>query len=67
ALNAQWTSIDVDRGMWHIPEAKSGKGRYVPLAPQAIAQLEALEQQESNPFVFCGRVKGQALVNVAKP
>ncbi|MEW8441733.1 MAG: tyrosine-type recombinase/integrase [Candidatus Thiodiazotropha taylori] len=67
ALNAQWTSIDVDRGMWHIPEAKSGKGRYVPLAPQAIAQLEALKQQESNPFVFCGRVKGQALVNVAKP
>ncbi|MEW8145805.1 MAG: tyrosine-type recombinase/integrase [Candidatus Thiodiazotropha endolucinida] len=67
ALNAQWSSIDIDRGMWHIPEAKSGKGRYVPLAPQAIHLLEALEQQEGNPFVFCGRVKGQALVNVAKP
>jgi integrase len=67
ALNAQWTSIDIERGMWHIPEAKSGKGRYVPLAPQAIQLLEALERQESNPFVFCGRVKDQALVNVAKP
>jgi integrase len=67
ALNAQWSSIDIDRGMWHIPEAKSGKGRYVPLAPQAIQLLEALERQESNPFVFCGRVKDQALVNVAKP
>ncbi|MEW7975222.1 MAG: tyrosine-type recombinase/integrase [Candidatus Thiodiazotropha endolucinida] len=67
ALNAQWSSIDIERGMWHIPEAKSGKGRYVPLAPQAIQLLESLEKQKGNPFVFCGRVKGQALVNVAKP
>ncbi|MBW9275768.1 MAG: tyrosine-type recombinase/integrase [Candidatus Thiodiazotropha sp. (ex. Lucinisca nassula)] len=67
ALNAQWSSIDIDRGMWHIPEAKSGKGRYVPIAPQAIQLLKTLKQQEGNPYVFCGRVKGQALVNVAKP
>ncbi|MES9942732.1 MAG: tyrosine-type recombinase/integrase [Candidatus Thiodiazotropha sp. 6PLUC7] len=67
ALNAQWSNIDTDRSMWHIPEAKSGKGRYVPLAPQAIEFLMTLDQQEDNPFVFCGRVEGQALVNVAKP
>lgn len=67
ALNAKWKNIDLDRTMWHIPEAKSGKGRFVPLAPQAVELLRHLTQQEDNPYVFCGHVKGQALINVAKP
>ncbi len=67
ALNAKWSNIDLERAMWHIPEAKSGKGRHVPLAPPAVGLLQGLSRQEDNPYVFCGHVKGQALVNVAKP
>ena len=53
--------------MWHIPEAKGGKGRFVPLAPPAVELLQGLSRQEGNPYVFCGHVEGQALVNIAKP
>ncbi|MES9934745.1 MAG: tyrosine-type recombinase/integrase [Candidatus Sedimenticola sp. PURPLELP] len=67
ALNAKWDMIDLERSMWLIPEAKSGKGRYVPLAPQALALLQGLKRQEKNPYVFCGQKEGQALVSVAKP
>jgi integrase len=67
AQNAKWQSIDLERGMWHIPEAKSGKGRYVPLAPPAVSLLKALPLHAGNPYVFCGQVPGQAVVNVAKP
>lgn len=67
ALNARWQNIDADRAMWRIPEAKSGRGRHVPLAPQAIELLNGIPAKNDNPYVFCGHTKGQPLVNVAKP
>ena len=37
ALQARWQNIDLERAMWLIPDAKSGRGRYVPLSPQAVS------------------------------
>jgi integrase len=67
ALQARWQNIDRERAMWLIPDAKSGRGRYVPLSPQAVALLDNLPKQPDNPYVFCGHLRGQRLVNVAKP
>jgi len=67
ALQARWQNIDLDRGIWLIPEAKSGHGRHIPLSAQAIALLRNLPKQAENPYVFCGQKKSQCLVNVAKP
>jgi len=67
ALNAQWKNIDIDRALWFIPEAKSGKGRHVYLMPQALDLLANLTPKEGNPYVFCGHVSGKPLNNISKP
>ena len=67
ALAACWENVDLERGMWFIPEAKSGKGRYVPLSPQVEGVLRGIPRLHDSPYVFCGHVHGQPLVNVAKP
>ena len=67
ALQALWQNIDLERAMWLIPDAKSGRGRHVPLSPQVVTLLSNLPKRPNNPYVFCGHVKGQQLVNVAKP
>ena len=67
ALQARLQNFDLERAMWLIPDAKSGRGRHVPLSPQAVALISNLPRQPDNPYVFCGHVKGQRLVNVAKP
>lgn len=67
ALAARWDNMDLERAMWFIPDAKSGRGRYVPLSDQAITQLKKLSRQSNNPHVFCGHVKSKSLVNATKP
>jgi integrase len=53
--------------MWLIPDAKRGRGRHVPLSPQVVTLLSNLPKRLDNPYVFCGHVNGQPLINVAKP
>ena len=51
---AEWTEIDLKKGMWTIPgeHTKNGKEHRVPLTKQAIELLEKLPQFEGNPMVF---------------
>lgn len=67
ALAARWDNVDIKRKMWRIPEAKSGRGRNVPLSLSAVEVLENIPQQPSSLFVFCGQEVDKPLVNVAKP
>lgn len=65
-LGAQWKHIDLERRTFYIPETKNGEDHTVPMCAPLIRILDGLERLEGNPFVFCGHVEGQALVNIDK-
>ncbi|MGY4674210.1 integrase arm-type DNA-binding domain-containing protein [Ursidibacter arcticus] len=59
AVEAEWTEIDFDQKLWHIPKEKmkgrknSKKAHSVPLSMQALAILRILEQYKGGSrFVF---------------
>ena len=57
--------IDLKRGIWRIPASrmKAREIHRVPLAPQAVALLEALLLGHNQPFIFPGRDAEQPLSN----
>ncbi len=66
ALNAQWQHIDLQKRIWFIPMSKNGKSRHVILNAMACDLLQKQQALPNNPYVFPGRVKGQALNNPDK-
>ncbi|MBK5966752.1 hypothetical protein CCR95_22410 [Thiocystis minor] len=66
ALQARWAHVDLVRGTLFLPDTKSGKSRYVVLNPAALALLQEQAPRDENPFVFPGRIPGQALNNPHK-
>lgn len=70
ALEARWREFDLRAKVWTVPpeRMKAGKEHRVPLAPAAIALLEALSaSQPRNPdsFVFPGARAGKGLSNTS--
>jgi len=67
-LAAKWSDISVTNGrhLWFIPHTKSGKSRHVILNAMAISVLEGLPRFAGNPYIFVGKVSGQALNNPIK-
>jgi integrase len=66
-LNAQWSEVDLDAGVWVIPKErmKAGKEHAVPLSPEAVEILhKAGWEMRASEFVFAG-VNGKALSNMA--
>jgi integrase len=63
ALGARWDEIDLAAKLWIIPKErmKSGKEHRVPLAPRAIAIVEAMAELRINEFVFPGAKQGRPL------
>lgn len=64
ATNAEWSEIDFDEKLWHIPadkmKGKRGKKRdhIVPLSNQAIIILNELKKYRTgSPFIFTHRIK----------
>lgn len=54
---ATWDELDLERGLWELPPARTKNGRrhVVPLAPAALAIIEeAREASKGGPFVFHG-------------
>jgi len=45
ALGAKWSDIDLSRGVWRVPLAKSGKARHIVLSDSAIDCLVALKKK----------------------
>ena len=53
ALQAKWQDIDYERGIWRIPEAKSGQVRYIQVSDGVIKILHSLQSlQLSATFIF---------------
>ena len=65
-LRARWEDVDLERGLWRLPETKAGRTHFLPLSPPAVAILAELPREEANPHVFPGRGKGSHLVNIEK-
>jgi integrase len=47
----RWADLDLERGEWVIPRTKNGEPQRVPLVPEAVALLEA-RQEDGARFVF---------------
>ncbi len=58
--------MDGPKPMWYVPHTKSGKSRYVILNPMALQILNELPKVQSNPYVFVGKVQGNAIQNPMK-
>jgi len=67
-LGMKWEHLRLDgpKPMWYVPHTKSGKSRYVLLNPMALQILEALPKIHGNPYVFVGKVQGNAIQNPMK-
>ncbi len=52
-LRAQWEHLDLEEGVWKLPETKSGKPQVIPLLPDTVALLRALPRRGR--FVIPGR------------
>ena len=50
-LQLQWADIDVEQGLIHFPETKTGS-RVLPLTPPVREVLASFSRREDNPFVL---------------
>ena len=51
-LDAKWEDFDLDRGIWRIPNTKSGRARVVPLSDTARNLIEKLSANQCCDYVF---------------
>ncbi|MCH8188799.1 MAG: tyrosine-type recombinase/integrase [Proteobacteria bacterium] len=66
ALSMQWQDVDLETGVWRIPDTKTGDPQTLPLAPQAIAVLQVRSSNDNGPWVFPGTGKSGHLVEPKK-
>jgi integrase len=52
ALKARWENVDLENGVWFLPQTKSGRGRYVQLNSEAQILLKALPRGDGSPWLF---------------
>lgn len=65
-LGLKWDYVDLQRGILNLPDSKTGQ-KTIRLSLPAIEVLSALPRIATNPYVICGQVDGQAIVNLQKP
>ncbi|WP_447974207.1 tyrosine-type recombinase/integrase [Nitrospira sp. Kam-Ns4a] len=66
-LAMKWEDLDVEHGLWRIPQTKANRPHYVPLPRPALEELTKLPRLADNPYVFPGRGGRGHLVAVSKP
>lgn len=66
-LDARWDELDLNEGIWTIPEErmKAGKSHRVPLTSPLRSLLESLNRIDDSPFLFPGQKEGQSLSNMS--
>ena len=66
-IGARWQEIDRDNRLWVVPAGrmKSGRVHRVPLAPPALAVLDAAARQRQSQWVFAGGKPDTGLSNAA--
>lgn len=67
AVKAEWPEIDFKAKLWTVPadRTKSGREHRVPLAPDAIKLLKALQEESTGQFIFPGWTAGTCLTDAA--
>ena len=65
-LTLQWSFLDSENGIAHLPDSKTGSKR-IYLNPPALEVLNNLPRIEGNPYCIAGRKKGARLINLQKP
>ncbi|MFC3714314.1 tyrosine-type recombinase/integrase [Sphingoaurantiacus capsulatus] len=51
-LNAEWRHVDIEREAWFIPTSKTGKSRYVPLAPEALNLIASIPRTVGSKYLL---------------
>jgi integrase len=65
-LGARWEDIDLNAGVWRMPETKAGRSHLVPLPEPVRELIRSLPVLADNPFVFPGRRPNSHLACVSK-
>lgn len=52
ALKMQWSQVDLQQGLWRIPETKNGDSITVPLVPEIIEILTIRRESRTSQWVF---------------
>lgn len=65
-FDSKWINFDIDRGLWTIPENKSGKPRVVTISSAVVELLNTVADlhrdaflEEPSPYVFCNLRTGR--------
>jgi site-specific recombinase XerD len=68
ALKAKWSEVDLDKGIWYIPaaNAKSKRGRAVPLNDSARLAIEEAGQRERFEVIFANPETGKHYVRITR-
>lgn len=62
-----WCDVDLSTGRLKLADTKSGKPHYLPLSTMAVEVLRLVPKMAGNPYIFCGGIYGQPIVNISKP
>ncbi len=69
-LNAEWSHIDFDRGVWTKPShhTKQKRTEHLPLGPQALTLLLTMRESADpeSPFLFPGDAPGKPLQEIKR-
>lgn len=65
-LTLQWAWVDVQRQIIFLPDSKTGQKPIV-LNDAALRVLTTLPRLAGNPYVICGHLTGERLINLQKP
>lgn len=69
-LGMKWDELDLGAGWWTLPaqRTKNGLAHRVPLSPQALKILKAIQSGKHDPvYVFRGGRRGRPIANLQKP
>ena len=65
-LNAEWSQIDLERGILFLPDSKTGR-KPIYLSAAALTVLGQIHKIENNPFLIAGTKRGQPRTDLKKP
>jgi integrase len=65
-LHAQWSQVDLERGILFLPDSKTGK-KPIYLSAAAQAVLASLPRIEGNPHIIAGTKEGKPRADLKKP
>lgn len=65
-LALKWSNIDFDRQQLTLENSKTGP-KTIYLNSPALEILTTIPKQKNNPYVICGAIAGEHLVNLRKP